>query len=52
MVGQVLRALTTPPGTSVRDGPGVSATAARSTPTGAAPGQAAPTEPAAAAHRR
>ncbi|WP_284581620.1 hypothetical protein [Streptomyces sp. 2P-4] len=56
MVGQVLRALTTPPGAPIPDGPHVSATAARSrsttTPTGAAPGQAAPSEPAVPAHRQ
>ncbi|MFI1155060.1 hypothetical protein [Streptomyces sp. NPDC020817] len=56
MVGQVLRALTTPPGAPVPDGPRASATAARSrsttTPAGAAPGQAAPAEAAVPAHRR
>ncbi|MFD0374609.1 hypothetical protein [Streptomyces sp. NPDC127112] len=55
-VGQVLRALTTPPGVPVPDGPRVSAAAARSrsttTPAGAAPGQAAPSEPAVPAHRQ
>ncbi|MEU6315688.1 hypothetical protein [Streptomyces sp. NPDC047014] len=56
VVGQVLRALTTPPGTPVPDGPRVSATAARSrsttTPAAAAPGQPAPAEAAAPAHRQ
>ncbi|MFJ3914462.1 hypothetical protein [Streptomyces vinaceus] len=55
MVGQVLRALTTPPGAPVPDGPRASATAARSRSTttpGAAPGQGAPAEPAVPAHRQ
>ncbi|WP_331740911.1 hypothetical protein [Streptomyces sp. NBC_01006] len=56
MVGQVLRALTTPPGGPVPDGPRVSATAARSrsttTPAGAAPGRAAPAEAARPAYRQ
>ncbi|MFJ4320670.1 hypothetical protein ACIP46_36120 [Streptomyces lavendulae] len=56
MVGATLRALTAPAGAPVPDGPRASATAARSrsttTPTGAAPGQAAPAEPAVPAHRQ
>ncbi|WP_030873998.1 hypothetical protein [Streptomyces sp. NRRL F-2747] len=57
MVGATLRALTTPPGAPVPDGPRVSATAARSrsttaAPTGTAPGQPASAEPAVAAHRQ
>ncbi|MFD7555498.1 hypothetical protein ACFV9E_13320 [Streptomyces sp. NPDC059835] len=56
MVGATLRALTAPPGVPVPDGPRVSASAARSrsttTPTGAAPGLAAPVEPAVPAHRQ
>ncbi|MFE2322752.1 hypothetical protein ACFXD5_02255 [Streptomyces sp. NPDC059385] len=56
MVGQVLRALTAPPGAPVPDGPRASASAARSrsttTPTGAAPGRPAPAEPAVPAHRQ
>ncbi|MFJ5552528.1 hypothetical protein [Streptomyces sp. NPDC093225] len=56
MVGATLRALTTPPGAPIPDGPRASASAARSrsttTPTGAAPGQAAPSEPAVPAHRQ
>ncbi|MEV0993051.1 hypothetical protein [Streptomyces sp. NPDC049949] len=56
MVGQVLRALTTPPGAPVPDGPRASAKAARSrsttTPAGATPGRAAPAEAARPAHRQ
>ncbi|MEV6957301.1 hypothetical protein [Streptomyces sp. NPDC051183] len=55
LVVSTLRALTTPPGTPVPDGPRVSATAARSrstTPAGTATGQAAPAEPAVPAHRQ
>ncbi|GAA3380670.1 hypothetical protein GCM10020367_68900 [Streptomyces sannanensis] len=56
LVGAILRALTTPPGAPVPDGPRVSATAARSrsttTPTAAAPGQGAPAEPPVPAHRQ
>ncbi|MGW4510218.1 hypothetical protein ACWENO_36840 [Streptomyces sp. NPDC004436] len=55
LVTAALTCLTTPPGAPVPDGPRASATAARSrsttTPT-AAPGQAAPAEPAVPAHRR
>ncbi|GLX19456.1 hypothetical protein [Streptomyces lavendulae] len=56
LVGATLRALTAPPGAPIPDGPRASATAARSrsttTPTGAAPGQPAPSEPAVPAHRQ
>ncbi|MEV7541222.1 hypothetical protein [Streptomyces sp. NPDC089915] len=56
LVGATLRALTTPPGVPVPDGPTVSVAAARSRSTttgaGAAPGQAAPAAAAVAPHRR
>ncbi|ROR00513.1 hypothetical protein EDE04_7095 [Streptomyces sp. 2132.2] len=53
MVGQVLRALTTPPGAPVPDSPRVAARSRSTTTlTGPAPGQGAPVEPAVPAHRQ